>query len=323
MYKRQSHISAEKRYSIWEWNDEYNYDELFPEFETGIIDGSDVVTEPEFNFHAFSANLGLSKHYTNDFTLLLNYGLATRIPNPAELFSDGLHHSTARLEIGFLTMEKEAAHKFSVSLERLNNNFGFTVAPYYNYIKNYIQLIPYDTVTTIRGAFPIWIYDQVDAHIYGVDLDINKKINDKFRYTGNLSVLNSKNFTDDIPLIHMPGTTFNNSITYTNKELHNLTIGISNKTVLQQNNYPDYNFWALNPQTQEQVYVDLSSTPESYSLFALNSSMSFKAFGKGTLKLEFNIENALNTAYVDYLNRLRYYANDLGRNFNLKIKFNY
>ena len=320
-----SHITAEKRYSIWEWNDDYNYDELFPEFDTGEIVGSSVLTEPEFNFHCISASLGMSKHYMDDYTLLLNYGLASRVPNPAELFSDGLHHSTARLEIGFLTMEKENAHKFSVALERKNHNFGFSINPYYNYINGYIQLIPSEegTTTTIRGAFPVWEYNQVDAQIFGIDIDVNKKINDQLSYTGNFSWLRGDNFTDDIPLIHMPGTNFTNSISYKNKELYNLTIRLQNKTVLQQNRYPDYNFWTLNPQTQQQVYVDISSTPPTYSLVNFNSSATFKVFKKGSLKVEFNIDNVLNTSYRDYLNRLRYYANELGRNFNIKLKLNY
>jgi iron complex outermembrane receptor protein len=35
------------------------------------------------------------------------------------------------------------------------------------------------------------------------------------------------------------------------------------------------------------------------------------------------ITNLLNTSYRNNLNRLRYYADDLGRNVLLNIKFNY
>ncbi|MFT5147060.1 MAG: iron complex outermembrane receptor protein, partial [Polaribacter sp.] len=40
-------------------------------------------------------------------------------------------------------------------------------------------------------------------------------------------------------------------------------------------------------------------------------------------KLEFNIENMFNKSYREHLNRLRYFSNDLGRNYNLKLKINY
>ena len=35
------------------------------------------------------------------------------------------------------------------------------------------------------------------------------------------------------------------------------------------------------------------------------------------------VDNILNTAYRDYLNRQRYFADDLGRNFRIQLKLNY
>jgi len=316
-------IEAEKRYNLTDWNDTYNYDELFPQFETNNIDDSKILTRPEFTFHNISANLGYSKQFNNDISLFVNYGLATRVPNPSELFSDGLHHSAARIETGLLTLNKEIANKFVASLERNNQNFGFSISPYFKAINDYIQLIPVGITTTIRGAFPVWEYNQINAQIFGVDIDVNKKITDKFNYKGSISLLKGENLSQDIPLIHMPSTNFTNSISYYNDELNQLSINLIHKTVLQQNKFPDYNFYTFNPILQEDVYVDISSTPPAYSLFSFNSSVSFKAFKTGTLKLELNVENLFNAKYNEYLNRQRYFANELGRNINLKIKINY
>ena len=106
----------------------------------------------------------------------MNYGLANRVPNPSELFSDGLHHSAARIEKGLLTIDKETANKFILSLERNNANFGFVISPYFKKINGFIQLIPVGISTTIRGAFPVYEYNQIDAEIYGIDIDVNKRI---------------------------------------------------------------------------------------------------------------------------------------------------
>lgn len=318
-----SRIEARKRYNLSDWNETYNYDELFPEFETGIVNGTRIITKPEFNYHNISASLGFAKKFENNVSLFINYGLASRVPNPSELFSDGLHHSTARLEYGFLTMKKEIANKFVVSLEKQDNDFGFTISPYYKYINNFIQLIPAGIKTTIRGAFPFWEYNQTNAQIFGVDIDINKKITGKFSYTGTLSLLQGDNLTENIPLIHMPATNFGNTISYTNQNLNQLHISLSQKTVFQQNRFPDYNFYTFNPILQKDVFVDISSTPSTYSLFSFNSSAVFKAFKKGDLKLEFNINNLFNVSYREHLNRFRYFANELGRNINIKIKINY
>ncbi|MBU3012003.1 TonB-dependent receptor [Polaribacter vadi] len=318
-----SRIDAQKEYNVTDWRETYNYDELFPEFEAGEVDGTDIPTNPNFSYHNISASLGLSKQFENNMSLLVNYGLASRVPNPSELFSDGLHHSAARIEIGLLTMEKETANKFAISLEKNSDNFGFSVSPYFKHIRNYIQLIPVGITTTIRGAFPVWQYNQINAQIFGVDLDVNKKINSKFDYKGSLSLLRGDNTSEDIPLIHMPAANFSNRISYTNNALNKLKISLTHKSVLQQKRYPDYNFYTFNAIAQENVFVDISSTPPAYSLFNLNTSAVFKAFNKGSLELEFNIENLFDVSYREHLNRLRYFADELGRNFNFKIKIKY
>ena len=318
-----SKIEARKWYNVTDWNETYNYDELFPQFDSGTIDGTQILTFPEFTFHNLSASLGLRRHFSNDIDLYINYGLASRMPNPSELFSDGLHHSAARIEIGLLTIQKEVANKFVVSLERNNENFGFSISPYYKHISDFIQLIPNGITTTVRGSFPVWEYDQVNARIFGVDIDINKKINNRFNYNGSLSLLQGDNLTDDIPLINMPSANFSNTINYYNKDLNQLTIGLNQRTVLQQNRFPDYNFSTFDPILDENVFVDISSTPSAYTLFNFNSAINLKAFKSGALRLEFNVENIFNTAYRENLNRLRYFADELGRNFNIKLKLNY
>ncbi|WP_194767953.1 TonB-dependent receptor [Tamlana sp. I1] len=318
-----SEIKARKWYNTADWEDTYNYDELFPEFESGITSNSQTLTYPEFSFPNFSANLSYMRHFSDDFELFLNYGLASRMPNPSELFSDGLHHSAARIEIGSLTLGKEISNKLVASLQRNNQHFGFTLSPYVNSIKGYMQLIPTGITTTIRGAFPVWEYNQVDATIYGVDLDLDVRINKHFNYKGSLGWLRGTNETESIPLINMPAANFTNSISYYNEDLNQLSVSLINKTVLQQKNYPDYNFYTYNAITDSYDYVDISTPPSAYTLFSFTSSAYFKVFKKSTLKVEFNIENIFNTSYRDYLNRLRYFSDELGRNINLKVKINY
>ena len=314
-------INANKTYLLANWK-KYNFDQLFPEFE-GEVDNTRIDTHPKFRFHSVSASFSFSKQWENDLTFLIHYGLGNRVPNPSEFFSDGVHHSNARFEIGFLNIKREIANKFNISLERNNENFGFSISPYYKRINGFIQLIPTGITTTIKGAFPVWEYDQVDAEIFGIDIDINKKINNQFDYLGNISLIQGDNLTEDIPLIHMPGTNFSNRIVYTNEKWNQLTISLQNRTVLRQNQYPDYNFFTFNPSTQQDVFVDISTPPPAYSLFDFGASTTFKTFNKGNLKLEFNIENILNVNYRENLNRFRFYADELGRNFNIKNKINY
>ena len=121
----------------------------------------------------------------------------------------------------------------------------------------------------------------------------------------------------------MPAANFSNTIRYVNKELNQLSIGITQRTVLQQQRFPDYNFFTFDATLQDDVFVDISSTPPTYTLFNFNSSANFKVFNENNLRVEFNIENLFNVSYREHLNRLRYFADELGRNFNIKLKFNY
>ena len=141
-------------------------------------------------------------------------------------------------------------------------------------INGFVQLIPVGITTTIRGAFPVWEYNQIAAQIFGVDIDVNKKISKNFSYSASLSLLQGDNLTDDIPLIHMPAANFSNRLSYVNANLNQLKISLSHKTSLQQNRFPDYNFFTYNATIQEDVFVDISSTPPTYSLFGLNTSCS-------------------------------------------------
>lgn len=316
-------IEAEKKYKVFDW-EENNYDVLFPEFSSGIIDNFEIYTFPKFSFHNLSTSLGLTNRFKNDLELLFNYGLASRMPNVAELFSNGLHHSAARIETGSLTLTKEVANKFIVSFERNNQDFGFSISPYYKYINDFIQLIPSgNATTTIRGAFVEWKYSQVDAQILGVDIDVNKSLSSKLSYTGAVSFLKGDNLTEDIPLIHMPSTNFSNTISYKNNKKNQLSFSLTQYTELRQNRFPGYNFQIYDPIAQEDVYVDISTPPSAFTLFNVTSSVNFELNNKNNLQLSFGIENIFNTAYKNYLNRLRYFADDLGRNFNIKLKYNY
>ena len=140
---------------------------------------------------------------------------------------------------------------------------------------------------------------------------------------GNLSLLKADNLSDNVPLINMPATNFSNVLTYQNEKLNQLTIGLEQKTVLQQKKYPDYNFYTFDAILQEDVYVDISSTPSAYTLFNFKSAANFKVFKNSTLKVAFNIDNLFNVSYREHLNRLRYFTDELGRNFNIKLKLNY
>ena len=74
------------------------------------------------------------------------------------------------------------------------------------------------------------------------------------------------------------------------------------------------------PLSQTTEIVDISTPPSAYHLLNFNSSINIKTNYKYRLVVSFEIANLLNRSYRNYLNRLRYYSHDLGRNFVFGIK---
>lgn len=316
-----SYLNTYKYYQKSLWKNR-NYDRLFPEFVVENFE-TQLLAHPTFTFHAFSATAGLHYDFSNDWELLTNYSLASRIPNPSELFSEGLHHSAARIEIGDLRFEKEIAHKFSVNLQKKSNIFRFSLNAYFNDIKNFIVLEPVEIRQTIRGSFQVWEYRQTNAQMVGLDLDASVEITPNLQFENRFSIVKGKDRSLQKALINIPPALLVNGLHYSNKQFGNLEISLESKTVFEQNEYPDNRFTVFVPTTQTTEIVDLSTPPERYHL--LNFRIGTDLFKTTDFKTRINlsVQNLLDRSYRDYLNRQRYYADNLGRNVQLQLIFNY
>ena len=65
--------------------------------------------------------------------------------------------------------------------------------------------------------------------------------------------------------------------------------------------------------------TDLLSPPDGYSLLQASASCRI-LMGKQALSLFLQASNLLDASYRDYLNRLRYYADEPGMNLEFKVK---
>jgi iron complex outermembrane receptor protein len=121
----------------------------------------------------------------------------------------------------------------------------------------------------------------------------------------------------------MPPTNLKNSISYNFIDLNNLNISLESEYVFEQNEYPDTNFEIYIPTTQSYSMLDTSTPPEGYHLLNLSSSMRFNSKMGGEYKINVRVENLLNNYYKDYLNRLRYFTHEMGRNIMLSVNYSY
>jgi iron complex outermembrane receptor protein len=318
-----SKIDATKYYQKSRW-EERGYNETFPEFIVGDY-GTQWLTKPSFTFHNVSASAGFQKKTASNWQFYTNVSFASRNPNPSEFFSDGLHHSTGVIELGDLNLDKEQSTKLSVTIQKKLSQFSFEINPYINHIQDYIFLKPVGFESTIRGAFPVWEYQQTNARLLGIDVQTHWDITDQWHHSLSLAYVNGKDLRKTEPLIDMPPLNINNKIHFSKKEWNELILELKSEIVLKQNQYPDNNFYTniIKDNEFESVLVDISTPPAAYNLLHFYSEMKFNTFKNINTTVAFSVQNIFNVSYRDYLNRQRFFADEIGRSFQIQLKFNY
>lgn len=314
-------------YDVTKWYDKSDwferYNDLYPEFYVRT-NANRVLTRPQLKYQNLSYNAGLEYHPSGRFNLKFNYAKASRTPNIAELFSDGLHHSAAVIEIGSMMLKNETSHQFNLIADAkfdVLEGLQVSLNPYFSINKNFINEIPTGVQNTIRGVFQVWSYQQIDAKMYGADLDIDFKLNDWLSYKGRGSYVYGQDETHDEPLILMMPTNFSNALQFSKKSWNGLYLNIENQTFLTQNRFPVHNadvtFYENGNEVQRTV--DFSTPPKGYSLWNVQAGVDIaKNLSAGLI-----LNNAFNVNYRDYLNRMRFFAADLGRNFILNFRFRF
>lgn len=314
-------VDALKFYQISRWTLN-NYQDDFGDLIVEEL-ATQLLVNPRFDYHNISATLGFQHHWHQGPAIRLNYAFAQRAPNPSELFSDGLHQSAARIELGDLRIDQETSHKLSLSLNGRQEIWSWEVLPFYNIINDFILLEPKGVEQTIRGAFPVWGYRQVDAMLWGIDARTAFSWSRQWTSNHRISYIRGQDTRSQRPLINMPAPQVRQSITFKQPEWKELQILLESVYTLEQQHYPLNNFLAYLAVTDEFQEVDVSTPPPAYHLLNASVSTRLTLLKDQDLELALAIDNLLNNRYRDYLNRLRFFGDETGRSFRFSLKFNY
>lgn len=316
-------INATKFYLKSRWL-ALRYDVLFPQFYVRE-ENNQILMKPDFDYLNFSSNVGINYHFLEHWNWMPGVSLVMRNPNPAELFSDGLHHATGMIELGSLSLQKEKGFKFYSPIKFSNDRFDLEINPYVNLFSNFIYAEPKEVTSSNRGEFLVWEYKQAKARIMGIDLTSNYQINAHFNYKSKASFLDGYNRSENKYLIDMPPFNLTNEVGYTTNSLWHAQFIIRNEFVAQQKNVPNNNFVINIVQNNEQVpvLVDVSTAPKAYNLTHFEAQFEPKFFNNIKTTINLSVANLFNTNYRDYLNRQRFFADEMGRNFRIQFKFNY
>lgn len=331
-YKFNDQLNAEvgarydfSRFDAYKYYDKSAWEKFATQFPQFLVkeSGSRVLTRPILDYHLLSANLGLQYQPSQNFDLKVNFSRTERAPNAAELFADGLHHSAAIIEEGDLSIKKESVYNVNFSaLAKVDVLKGLTVEvnPYFMFSDSFINQIPTSVKSTNRGIFVVWSYQQIKARLYGIDADAHLQISDALKFNSSFSALRGDDLSDDEPLILMMPANWRNAIEWKSPK-SSFYVRVENESVFKQNRFPirNQNVDFIENGTLVTREVDYSSTPDSYSIF--NAAIGFDVFKN--VNFNFRINNVFNKEYKEYLNRLRYFMPEPGRNFVATVQFKF
>ena len=261
----------------------------------------------------FNGAVELRHQFSDSWAVGIMTGIASRVPDVNELYSNGLHQGVSGIEEGDPAMKRERSHRSGL---RINGDIGslFSINGnlYFQNFQDYILLVPQDeTRLTIRGAFPVFKYEQTDAKIFGYDVRLGIHPNDHLYFSCEYSFTQGTDVSADQPLIYMPANRLTGEVNFKLagwRGLSSIELGVNNMYSFEQERYLDGQ--------------DFIAPPAAYNLLGMNAGAT-TSLGKLKAKFFIRIDNLLNVSYRDYLNRLRYFADDLGVNAISGVKITF
>lgn len=316
------------------------------DYESNNVRGRETnqkIFRDEYSFMNLTSSIGYIGKISENKTFRTNLGTAWRTPNMAELYSFGQHGfktSFGLLRYHFSTLNElktnqvlkmdqsnvkpEKGYKWinEYLINKSRNSHTFTI--YSHYIENFIFNRPYAVVGTIRGPMPVFIYEQADAFFVGTDYSLKTDWSEHMTGTFGLSYLWSQNLDKKETLINQPPIVLSYKLDWDLGKLWKLE---STSLVFK----PSYTFKQFHsPRTiapkdlidgtveigPHSEIFDFKQAPEGYFMFNLSWRFTWD-----NLNGSISINNVFNTQYRDYLNEMRYFADELGRNFLFNINY--
>lgn len=316
---------------VYELGGRYDYQQLRP-----VMFDNRVLITPAFSFHYFSATAGASVHPGPAVRLSSNLSFSSRPPHVSELYSQGLHHGAASIEEGLMlrngeiltgrnNINTETSFKWVNTFQWNTETAGIELTAYANALNNYVFLAAAETRLTIRGFFPVFQHRQTNAFMGGSDLTVSYRLSESIQYSGRLSLLYATDRSEGNRLPFVPPANTRNSVTWTYGnagKMKSIFVSLISDFTAEQKSaprtiYPE----ELSGQSISETF-DFMPAPSSYFLLSLRAGFTVPSSNRD-FNVSFSVDNLLDTVYRNYMNRLRYFADEPGRNFSIRLRYKF
>lgn len=332
----------------------WNYREFIPNYENNRLGGYMLIENTDIKDEKYGIKLGVrydqyqNKYYTlsgnvnrvfsnmaysaqgvknlkNNYVLSIMNGMSWRPPSANELFSKGVHHGAATIERGDVNLKKEVSNQSQIEIFKRWGTYHGSVNVYGNYIHDFIYSQPTGNVAlTVKGAFPVYQYVQTDAVFYGSDFNFEYEFKQRlsgFSSSTQYTFIRTLDVATNKPLIGIPPNRVEQQIGYQSKHYNQY----------DNDDFVRYN-WKVGAEGQyffrranTNLALEFAPPPSSYLL--LNTFFVFQVKNRqdyNPVNIRLEVNNILNTPYRNYMNRYRFFADEMGRNvkLTLEIPFN-
>lgn len=274
-------------------------------------DAQDVLQRPEHAFRNHAFSLGADWMAADSLRLRFNISSAFRPPHVSELYSEGLHHGAAAIEEGDARLGSERAWRAMLDAAAASHNgrWKADATLHAGIVRDHIYLRPDGLRLTIRGAFPVFSYVATDVSIVGADISLRHQLTHALEAGIKASTVHSRDLLTDQWLFQMPADRASASLRYRRGPLGawtSMEAEISATAVAEQRRIP--------------VGVDFTGAPPAYRMIGIAVAAS-RNIGRDRLHIGLRVDNLLNTAYRDLLDRFRYFSDARGRDITLSVTY--
>lgn len=266
--------------------------------------------QPEHAFLNHALSIGANWSPADRVGLRFNLSSAFRPPHVSELYSEGLHHGAAAIELGDPALGSERALKGVLDAQASAGRVRIDATLHAALIDDFIYLRPDGTRLTIRGAFPVFRYVATDAWVTGADLAVRVRLARGLAWHLRGSTVRGRDLGRDEWLFQMPSDRVEQELRLNRPRgaWTELAAGAISGIVGRQQRIPEA--------------LDFAAPPGGYHLLGFTASAA-RPWGTGEIRFGLRAANALNMAYRDYLDRFRYYADARGLDVSLWITYRF
>ena len=306
---------------------------------------SQKIFRDEHSLNNVTFSFGYENKISDSFSFRTNLGSAWRTPNMAELYSFGSHgfknsfgllryyyNEDQELRTDKVILMSESLLSSEKSLKFINefdydsdkNNVKITL--FSNYILNYVFERPIGLYGTIRGPMPYFIFDQSDVLFVGSDVTLKRKISENFNSSVTLNYLWSNNLDNNGNLINQPPVRVDKKLVFETDRFWKFDyseVSLSPSYTFRQSQAP----MTISPEslingenniTPDTNIFDFKDAPDGYFLLDFSWKIDIKDFSASIM-----VTNVLNKKYRNYLNSMRYFADEMGRNFIFNLSYTF